>query len=150
MHYLPLKGCTIMASFSHMLQDMFLILARRNIASLKIFGYTQNSLIGKMGIESFCEEYLKGESGIKRTEFNTMGSVTSEHITKDAQSGSNVVLTLDYRLQKISYDALKRKIDALKSGQIEGGVRPKDTRRSGGSSRCKYWRSIIFGELSII
>lgn len=139
-----------MVRFSPMLQDMFLILVKRNISSLKIFGYTQNSLIGKMGIEAFCEKYLKGDAGIKRTEFNTHGSVTSEYITKDAQSGSNVVLTLDYRLQKISYEALKRKIDALKSGKIEGGARPKDTRRSCSNSRCKDGRSIIFGKLSII
>lgn len=91
-----------------------------------------------MGIEYFCEEYLKGETGLKRTEFNTEGSVTSEYISEEAEIGSDVILTLDYRLQKISYEILKQKIEALKAGKTGDGVRPQETRWSSYNCGCKY------------
>ncbi|MBR5227346.1 MAG: hypothetical protein IKV94_01750 [Clostridia bacterium] len=81
---------------------------------LKDSGYSQNSIIGKMGIESFLEPYLKGENGVIRTEVDALGKVASEYVYKEAKSGNDVALTIDYRLQEISEQALEEVIEGLK------------------------------------
>lgn len=80
---------------------------------LKDEGYSQNSIIGKMGIELFLEEYLKGENGTIRTEVDALGKSTYEYVYKEAVSGLDVTLTIDYRLQSIAEKALKNMITSL-------------------------------------
>jgi len=80
---------------------------------LKEEGYSQNSIIGKMGIEVFLEEYLKGENGTIRTEVDALGKSTYEYVYKEAVSGLDVTLTIDYRLQSIAEKALKNRITSL-------------------------------------
>ena len=82
-------------------------------AKLKNEGYSQNSIIGKMGIEVFLEDYLKGENGTVRTEVDAMGEATYEYVYKEAKSGLDVTLTIDYRLQKIAEQALQNMIKSL-------------------------------------
>ncbi len=82
-------------------------------ASLKDEGYSQNSIIGKTGLESFLEYYLKGKNGKVRTEINSSGTATYEYVYEQAVSGKDVTLTLDYRLQKIAQEALEKEIKAL-------------------------------------
>lgn len=82
-------------------------------AILKDEGYSQNSIIGKTGLESFLEYYLKGKNGKVRTEINSSGTATYEYVYEQAVSGKDVTLTLDYRLQKIAQEALEKEIKAL-------------------------------------
>lgn len=84
-------------------------------ASLKSEGYSQNSIIGKTGLESFLEQYLKGENGVVRTEINATGTASYEYVYKQAVSGKDVTLTIDYRLQKIAEEALEKQIKALQN-----------------------------------
>ena len=65
----------------------------------KASGYTQNDMIGKSGIESALEEFLKGEDGIARIEMDSKGRVTSKEETKESSMGDSVVLTIDLDLQ---------------------------------------------------
>lgn len=85
-------------------------------AKLKNDGYTYNSSIGKMGIESTMEKYLKGTNGIKRTEVDSEGKIASEYVYKEAVSGNSVTLTVDYRLQKVAEDNLKLVINNIATG----------------------------------
>ena len=85
-------------------------------SALKNDGYTYNSNIGKMGIETTFESYLKGENGIKRTEIDAEGEVATEYIYKEALSGNNVTLTIDYRLQKVAEDNLKKVVNNIRTG----------------------------------
>lgn len=85
-------------------------------AKLKGEGYLYNSTIGKMGIETTMEKYLKGENGIKRTEVDSEGEIASEYIYKEAASGNNVALTIDYRLQSVAETNLKKVINNIATG----------------------------------
>ena len=78
--------------------------------------YNQNDIIGKTGIEYLFEEYLKGKDGIKQIDMAVDGTITAEVVEKEAVSGSNVVLTIDSKLQKITEEALKDNIEKIKSG----------------------------------
>lgn len=89
-------------------------------ANKKDEGYTLNSIIGKSGIEESFESYLKGTDGEKKVITDSKGNVSSESYTKEAVSGSNVTLTIDYRLQTVAEKALVDTINRLKSGEITG------------------------------
>lgn len=79
-------------------------------------GYTYNSTIGKMGIETTMEKYLKGDNGVKRTEVDSDGNISSEYMYKEATSGNNVTLTIDYRLQKVAEENLESVINKIRTG----------------------------------
>lgn len=78
--------------------------------------YDQNDIIGKTGIEYVFEEYLKGKDGTKQIDMAVDGTITSEYTSEEAVAGSNIVLTLDSNLQKITEDALASNISKIASG----------------------------------
>ena len=78
--------------------------------------YNQNDIIGKAGIESVFEKYLKGKSGVKQIDMNVDGTTTNEYVSKEAVSGSNVVLTIDSKLQNITEQAIKNNVEKIASG----------------------------------
>lgn len=78
--------------------------------------YDQNDIIGKTGVEALFEEYLKGKKGIKQIDMAVDGTITAENIAEEAVAGSNVVLTIDSKLQKIAEDALKNNIEKIRNG----------------------------------
>ena len=92
---------------------------------LKDEGYNINSIIGKSGIEESFEKYLKGKNGVIKAETDTKGNVSSETVVEEDIPGNNVTLTIDYRLQKVSEDALKNTIDGLKNGTLIGKTIPE-------------------------
>lgn len=82
----------------------------------KDIGYENNDYIGKTGIESIFEEYLKGEDGKKQIDMAVDGTITGEYITKEATAGSDIVLTIDANLQAIAENALRNNIEKIRSG----------------------------------
>ena len=92
---------------------------------LKDDGYLYSSSIGKTGVESTFEKYLKGENGIMRTEIDSDGEVASEYTYKESISGNNLTLTIDYRLQKIAENNLKKVINNIQTGAT-GYIKQKD------------------------
>lgn len=78
--------------------------------------YDQNDIIGKTGIESLFEEYLRGKKGTKQIDMAVDGTITAETIGEEAIAGSNIVLTIDSKLQKIAEEALKNNIEKIKNG----------------------------------
>ena len=78
--------------------------------------YDQNDLIGKTGIESLFEKYLKGKKGAKQIDMAVDGTTTAEVVEDEAVAGSNVILTIDSKLQKIAEEALKDNIEKIKNG----------------------------------
>lgn len=83
---------------------------------LKDEGYLYNSNIGKMGIETTMEKYLKGINGTKRTEVDSEGNIATEYMYKEATTGNSVTLTIDYRLQTIAENNLKQVINNIATG----------------------------------
>lgn len=78
--------------------------------------YDQNDLIGKTGIEYVFEEYLKGKKGVKQIDMSVDGSTTAEYISKEAIAGSDIVLTIDANLQKVTEEALRNNIQKIATG----------------------------------
>lgn len=79
-------------------------------------GYNANSHIGKVGIESMFEEYLKGVNGEKQIDMGVDGAISGEYIIKPATSGSDVVLTIDLYIQAVAEQALRNNIQKIASG----------------------------------
>ena len=80
--------------------------------------YDQNDIIGKMGIEYVFEKYLKGQNGIQQIDMDVNGSVTDETIAKEAIAGSDVILTIDSKLQQITEEALRNNIEKIANGEF--------------------------------
>ena len=78
--------------------------------------YSQNDIIGKTGVESLFEEYLRGKNGTKQIDMAVDGTITAEVVKEEAIAGSNVVLTIDSKLQKVAEDALAANIEKIKNG----------------------------------
>lgn len=78
--------------------------------------YSQNDLIGKTGIEYVFEEYLKGKNGTKQIDMAVDGTTTAEYVSQEAIAGSDVVLTIDANLQRITEEALKANIQKIATG----------------------------------
>lgn len=78
--------------------------------------YSQNDIIGKTGIEYVFEEYLKGKNGTKQIDMDVDGSITAEYVSEEAIAGSDVVLTIDANLQKVTEEALAANIQKIASG----------------------------------
>lgn len=83
-------------------------------------GYELNDVIGKTGIEKVFEKYLKGTDGIKQVDISVDGVVTDEYIEQEAKAGSDVVLTIDAELQKITEQALEEDIKKMQNGTLVG------------------------------
>ncbi|MGN1327628.1 MAG: penicillin-binding transpeptidase domain-containing protein, partial [Clostridia bacterium] len=78
--------------------------------------YNQNDVVGKSGIEYVFERYLKGTDGVKQIDMNVDGTITGEYITEEAVSGSDVILTIDSKLQAVTEEALKNNIEKIANG----------------------------------
>ena len=78
--------------------------------------YSQNDIIGKTGIESVFEEYLKGKNGTKQIDMSVEGAITAEYTSEEAIKGSDVVLTIDARLQKVAEEAIAANLEKIRSG----------------------------------
>ena len=78
--------------------------------------YEQNDIIGKTGIESLFENYLRGKKGTKQIDMAVDGTITAEVTEKEAIAGSNVVLTIDSKLQQITEQALKDNVEKIRTG----------------------------------
>lgn len=76
-------------------------------------GYTMNDIIGKSGIELTAEGYLRGVNGYRRIEVDDSGKtkIVSEEPVKP---GSDVVLTIDMKLQKAAMDSLEKYIKLIR------------------------------------
>ena len=71
-------------------------------------GYGINDIIGKNGIEYKAEKYLRGKKGEKKIEVDTIGKKTGEIQKTPPVQGNNVILTIDYNLQKIAMESLRK------------------------------------------
>lgn len=81
--------------------------------------YTLNDVIGKTGIESVYEEYLKGKAGARRVEITPLGYKKETIDLSPAESGQAVHLTIDAKLQERAYQTLK---SAMRRTGATGGV----------------------------
>ena len=78
--------------------------------------YSQNDIIGKTGVESVFEEYLKGKNGTKQIDMAVDGTITAEYTAEEAVEGSDVVLTIDAELQRVTEEVLASNLQKIQTG----------------------------------
>ncbi|MBR4110587.1 MAG: penicillin-binding protein 2 [Clostridia bacterium] len=83
-------------------------------------GYSLNDYIGKSGIESAFEEYLRGTNGSKRLEMDSYGRISNEEEVTESSMGSSIVLTLDLDLQTMTEKVLEQMVLKIQSGGFSG------------------------------
>ncbi len=90
-----------------------------NDDELKKFGdeYSPIDYIGKMGIEYFWENELKGFSGKKQIEVDALGNEKKIIGERQAIDGHNLVLSLDVNFQLKLEEILLRHLEKIKSGR---------------------------------
>lgn len=76
--------------------------------------YGMTDIIGKNGIELAMETYLKGKNGLKTYYSDASGETRVEN-TVNPEQGNNIILTLDYNLQKVAQDAVKNCLDTFEN-----------------------------------
>lgn len=70
------------------------------LAKRKSEGYRLGDVVGKMGVERYFEEELKGDWGGQQVEVNGQGKIVRLLGEKPAQAGADLTLTIDIDLQK--------------------------------------------------
>ena len=88
--------------------------------------YNQNDIIGKSGIEYVFEKYLKGTDGVKQIDMNVDGTIPDEYVSKEAVSGSDVILTIDSKLQAVTEQALADNINKIANHGFSQEDNPAD------------------------
>ncbi len=73
--------------------------------------YSLGDAIGRDGVESTYEIDLSGKKGEKRIEVNAEGYPVSTIVTKEAESGKSIYLTIDKDLQALSEDLLEEALE---------------------------------------
>ncbi len=86
--------------------------------------YSLNDKIGKNGIESAMEDYLRGTKGTMLLSLDT-DSVLTENYSLLPESGNTVFLTIDRNLQEITDKSLEKQILAVtKEEALASGLTP--------------------------
>lgn len=75
--------------------------------------YHPGSILGKMGIESYYDEIIRGKEGIKERIVDARGNVKEEEMKKEPIPGDTLVLSIDGKLQELAYDLLANKVGAV-------------------------------------
>ena len=81
------------------------LISAEEYKEMKSQGYGYTDIIGKNGVESAFESYLRGKEGSRTFERSSDGKVSLLGIEK-AQPGNSVYLTIDTRYQKVAQKAL--------------------------------------------
>jgi penicillin-binding protein 2 len=89
-------------------------------ASLRDQGYLQTDLIGRTGLESQYEQYLRGQYGWREIERDAAQREIKQLAYSPPTTGNSVVLTIDDRLQKLIESELKKGVDADQFTQAVG------------------------------
>ncbi|HEY1761959.1 MAG TPA: penicillin-binding protein 2 [Acidimicrobiales bacterium] len=73
-------------------------------------GYQADSTIGKSGIESYYEQYLRGKQGTSTLEVNAQGQILDAIKTTEPTVGDSVVLNIDAPLQQTLQNYLSTEV----------------------------------------
>ncbi|MCI1931637.1 MAG: hypothetical protein LKJ13_08075 [Clostridia bacterium] len=86
----------------------------------KDYGYSQNDIVGKTGVEQLYELKLNGTDGESLVEVDASGRRINTIETKAPVSGDNVFLTIDKKLQVASYDYLEGALSETLIRKLQG------------------------------
>ncbi len=101
------------------------------LEELQDSGYTENDVIGKMGLELTYEEQLRGDTGkVEVTYSGRTGEKLSEKTLVAAGRGKDLILTIDADFQKECYNILYKHIKELLLEKISGTSGDNNTQYS--------------------
>ncbi len=83
--------------------------------------YRATNFMGKAGVEKYYEDLLHGRVGYQQIETDVSGRTLRILSKQSPVSGAKIYLTIDSRLQKVAYDALKGKRGALVVMNVNNG-----------------------------
>ncbi len=84
-------------------------ISREEYGRLKRSGYRYYQKIGKTGIEKNYDSLLRGKDGFIKRIVDVKNRTEGEQVGLEPVSGSNIILTLDYEVQKAAREALGEK-----------------------------------------
>jgi penicillin-binding protein 2 len=83
-------------------------------------GYAAGDVVGKLGVERTYDHYLRGTPGIERVVVDAAGAVVGKPLLKqDEAAGSDLILSIDAKLQALTQDALEAGILAARRASYE-------------------------------
>ncbi|MDA8953691.1 penicillin-binding protein 2 [Pseudomonadales bacterium] len=88
-------------------------LTKEDLATIEPVQYSGSQFIGKRGVEAFYEKSLHGKVGYQKVETDAYGRVRRVLDAQGAQTGQNLTLHLDSKLQAASVDALDGRRGAI-------------------------------------
>ena len=97
---------------AHILGTVGAISSKEELSSLGE-GYRWDDMVGKSGVESAFEAYLKGTDGTRVVSVNDEGKITGQYYATEPEPGCTVELTIDLELQKTVEDALGATIEKM-------------------------------------
>ena len=77
-------------------------------------GYAMDAIVGKNGVESAFERYLRGVDGVLTITEDTYGNIVETEVTTQPIAGHNVYLTIDIGLQMAAEIALAENIQQIR------------------------------------
>jgi len=81
-------------------------ISQRELQSRDYQGYRQGDIVGKEGIERLWDRELRGQTGGRNVVVDAHGREFETLSEIEPKPGSNIVLTLDYRLQRVAEEGL--------------------------------------------
>ncbi|MFY9457522.1 MAG: penicillin-binding protein 2 [Candidatus Spechtbacterales bacterium] len=75
--------------------------------------YSRGARVGKVGVEAFYDDVLRGDAGIIEREVDSRGSVLSETLKIEARNGVDVTLHINAALQEKVHGILKKHAKVL-------------------------------------
>lgn len=91
-------------------------ISEEEYALMKDQGYSNDDIIGKIGIEQVAEGYLRGVDGIREVYIDKNG-VVREYSYTDPIPGNDVYLTIDYTFQQKCVEILREEIENIKAAK---------------------------------
>ncbi|MDR1704353.1 MAG: hypothetical protein LBS19_06670 [Clostridiales bacterium] len=89
------------------------------LEEMKPLGYTEDDIVGQLGIEHAFELSLAGKNGAIETETDASGAKLGVLNSYPAVPGNNVFLTLDLNMQIEIYHALERRLAEILIGKLK-------------------------------
>lgn len=108
----PIRDYKNAEMYSHLLGYVGKV-SGKEYDELKSSGYLFNDALGKTGLEAAYENYLRGKFGQRQVEVDARGVVKKVFGSKEALTGSNLVLNVDDGLQQRIYQSLKSRLQSL-------------------------------------
>ncbi len=93
-------------------------ISKASLESLKDPKYRQGDFVGKNGLENIYESILRGEKGYKEVEVDVSGRELKSLRKLPPESGNNLILTLDVRIQRELEKLMVGTVDQNMNGSV--------------------------------